>query len=1524
MCAITRPVCIHQSRFQSHPLLVSKILTHSSSPPFRAQFGRSLVFLRNGVEATLNAAVASQMKAVIWFQKVARSRHARSALISRRRAADERRHADAQRMGRAAPAIQAAARGRLARNATAAARAATAAKLEALAKVAAGLRIARTLGPRRHAWIAPRRAARARLQRIARGLLGRLHARRALAHARRPPALQRLRRALRLCLLALRAVNLLREGCACRKLQSVSRRRASVHAANRRRSSVASVQRSVRGQAGRRAARARRLAVCRLQAAALELSARRRRRRELGAASDSLFTAVFEDDEEAVARRLTGHAHLLLVRQDVGGQRAGLAHAAAAGGATRVAPALYLQMHRAARAMASQTEPTRQDVAAELRDALAYCVQLRDAAGRTPLHYAARAGRLAFVQWCVRLLSLRPPGELGADDLFSFGLGSSAAADALDADEAELRRGLLPVVLPGGGARQRALVVLRQMSLRVYALPRALGSMSAGEVELAEKPLLTLQCDKLLYRRSADRAKRDVVEVVLLKPGRTRRQVAAAFESNGDVLELHMGGAAEARAWLAALHSPRYLLSRGMHLASAVAGREAAPEQLDLWERWAVVNHRDGRGETMLHAAARGTEAGETDERPRLLAWLVDAGALVLPQQADEPNDEALTSLYRRFSSPRLRPSMRTSLRRSSEGTSGGTKSSLLGDTSEGTKSSLLGETALLGDTAEVTEAQAVDVPSVFELLSSLACRRSAEDPAYDLLFASTLASLAHQTAAQVGRTPVAAHLAELAARCGAALADAGARATLASLASTDADVDDLPVEVQMRPPPPPTADSQNRSLVMLSLTRLDCAADPSTSRLAVSMVHEPTNGPSHGRRRSLAAASLHEGSLASRAAAFENASPQANASPLPPALPARGSKLATRLATLVSEQVSSRPSASSASGILWWFRTWTAAYLPGEEGALLVIKLLRTGDGAEVIEGKEGLSELGSGGLGSGGDGSSGDAVLGWVALPLEEIGEHHLQMHAPPLPKTLAEARAPKLAKPTNAWLHCELSLGVTGSYAAFAARHAELARGPTGLSEEEAALLERRGSVDFFPRASTADASPPRPPSPVGTGAPKTPALCDGDDFVYILTLATDSREGQPPPPLPRSPPPPPTPLTPHAPPSVPPTPQSVLHTPPPPPRTPPPPLPSSDTVRKAPRYEKASSSFLSPYRLHRVGSSFLSPRTPLLTPRSSALSEKETRAAVEMLDALPEAPIDLVPLLLSGKGSASAGSAAQRERVIELVKAAAAATRGGEHELAARGYLHAFALCGSTSLLISVANMFVRLGISDAADRIFAHLAHTPSLLSADQNSLVLLRLEQIRSGAPPAMLQPRLSAVPTFSNLWPEEEEEDDPLSGGGEGPGGGGGGGGGAADASSTDDAALVQLRSVLGQPAPGAAGSFLRRQEAVYSPRVLAGFCAMLNEPWFTPRRQGPAPSRQLVLNANGSCGGCTRLPFAAGSVGTIITPAAPGAVPFRCSQARGGCGVSDVQWPAGDEPSLPDWYRAKRRLPQAGAGGR
>ena len=92
---------------------------------------------------------------------------------------------------------------------------------------------------------------------------------------------------------------------------------------------------------------------------------------------------------------------------------------------------------------------------------------------------------------------------------------------------------------------------------------------------------------------------------------------------------------------MAALHSPRYLLARGMHLRDEDVGACAqAASQLDVWGRWARGRRRrDGRGEALLHQALRGVVAGEEAERGRLVGWLCDQGAMLF-DGADPIDDD--------------------------------------------------------------------------------------------------------------------------------------------------------------------------------------------------------------------------------------------------------------------------------------------------------------------------------------------------------------------------------------------------------------------------------------------------------------------------------------------------------------------------------------------------------------------------------------------------------------------------------------------------------------------------------------------------------------------------------------------------------------------------------------------------------------------------------------------------------------------------------------------------------------------
>ena len=73
------------------------------------------------------------------------------------------------------------------------------------------------------------------------------------------------------------------------------------------------------------------------------------RERLVGArALEGLFRAAHGDDLDALTCALPAFPHLLNVRQNRRGQRASLAHAAAAGGSLRLVPVLFRAMHAAA------------------------------------------------------------------------------------------------------------------------------------------------------------------------------------------------------------------------------------------------------------------------------------------------------------------------------------------------------------------------------------------------------------------------------------------------------------------------------------------------------------------------------------------------------------------------------------------------------------------------------------------------------------------------------------------------------------------------------------------------------------------------------------------------------------------------------------------------------------------------------------------------------------------------------------------------------------------------------------------------------------------------------------------------------------------------------------------------------------------------------------------------------------------------------------------------------------------------
>ena len=959
-------------------------------------FGKTMVFLRNGVEAALVAAVQRQMLALTWFQKTARQRVA----------------ARKYRAARAAViTIQSGARRRTAVRATRAVLAHRRRRIASLVLVVHACKIAKTVSRRAPSWLARTAAVKIHCQRLARGYLGRKHAKWLRVLASRAQPLIKLRWAMRVHVLAFRWAHALADAAEASRAARVARER--VHTA-----SATRVQANWRGSAPRRRLAAYRCAATRLQ---------RRHRAVAGASTAELrfadevnaaFRAAFTDDADGLEATLAARPALALVRQNRAGQRAGLAHAAAAGGAVRLAPRLFGQMYAAAiRAgcaapPALPADPTAEQRAdAELHAAVEYCcVTLKDAIGRTPLHYAARWGQLAFARWATRLLMQRAASEPEAATFFGVGVGGPGGAKADEAIDTEVRRAVLPVVLPGQGSRQRCLLILGELSLRLYALPpRAGASLDTAALDVGSlgKPLLSLSVDKLLYRRSEDRTKRDCIEVVIIKARKGKLQQMAKFESSAaeDVLEVFAGSPAEARHWMAALNSPRYLLSRGMHLVSTVNGASAAPRQTDLWTKWVLLNAPDARGEGMLAAALRGVSADEAVERARLVAWLLDGGAELLPLHSADPSEAA-----------RL-------LRRQASG-------------------------GHMAAAASITEAGG-PLALLLQLACGIGSGSGRGSPSADGVWASLLTLLvsrgaARSEAAQRGAAlhPLLVALRETYAEAAAAAVpstlqalDAAIAASTAAPAAADARRSGPPL---MQPLPSPAVSSQNRSLVLLELSRVDVAAElqasPQAYAAIVSMVHEPASGGGGGGRP--AGPSIGGvGAARARFQQFERQSGTAGAVGPPRSREAASSSVSgrtreasdavplgggigrrSRLVALVSEQRSCAPLAGSVSA-LWFQSTWSAPYLHGEEGALLLIRLVRMPP-----------------------SGGEAEEIVGWAALPTEALGEQHVQLHSPPLPLSASEARSPRSAA-IDAWIHCEVSLGVTGSYSRFTAANPAL---------------------------------------------------------------------------------------------------------------------------------------------------------------------------------------------------------------------------------------------------------------------------------------------------------------------------------------------------------------------------------------------------------------------------------------------------------------------------------------------------
>ena len=141
-------------------------------------------------------------------------------------------------------------------------------------------------------------------------------------------------------------------------------------------------------------------------------------------------------------------------------------------------------------------------------------------------------------------------------------------------------------------------------------------------------------------------------------------------------------------------------------------------------------------------------------------------------------------------------------------------------------------------------------------------------------------------------------------------------------------------------------------------------------------------------------------------------------------------------------------------------------------------------------------------------------------------------------------------------------------------------------------------------------------------------------------------------------------------------------------------------------------------------------------------------------------------------------------------------------------------------------------------------------------------------------------------------------------------------------------DSGERQLVETLGDGTPEAKK---RGEHALYSSRALAGFCLMLRDGWPSHRQSAieaageqQVMTRQLVLNSNGTCADCSRLPRLPEAVG-VITSTLPSASAYVCTPTYGDCGVKVATWPDGTERGLPDWYVrfAQRERAARGAPG-
>ena len=269
-------------------------------------------------------------------------------------------------------------------------------------------------------------------------------------------------------------------------------------------------------------------------------------------------------------------------------------------------------------------------------------------------------------------------------------------------------------------------------------------------------------------------------------------------------------------------------------------------------------------------------------------------------------------------------------------------------------------------------------------------------------------------------------------------------------------------------------------------------------------------------------------------------------------------------------------------------------------------------------------------------------------MALPAEASGAHHVQLRAPPLPTSAAEARASSAAgRLLDAWAHLELCTALTGSLAEMAVG-AAAAPPPAGPP--------RMASMAFDPRARSS--SPPPPAldyiAPLRVQAPPEDLLSAVVGMPAAVVASAASAVSS--------------------------TASAVTH-----------------AVSSA--ASTVAGVMTPPGTPTQPAAAAATPATPLPTLAAAAAAggdggeaggagvSREQRALLEAV-AAPKVRGKLPPRKW--------GKQPSRDETHALLTAAAAAAASGEWELALRGYLRAFEATRATPLLLSAANMHIKLG------------------------------------------------------------------------------------------------------------------------------------------------------------------------------------------------------------------------------------